>query len=66
MDIILMSGLAKTKDFVSRSFSSSLIGTVRCPCRRHENSIFLFFYHRANGMTHLSTVGVTIDKLIKS
>jgi hypothetical protein len=33
--------VAKTKDFVDHVFSLSLTGTVRCPCRRHENSIFL-------------------------
>jgi hypothetical protein len=33
--------VAKTKDFVDHDFSLSLTGTVRCPCRRHENSIFL-------------------------
>jgi hypothetical protein len=33
--------VAKTKDFVDRAFSMSLTGTVRCPYRRHENSIFL-------------------------
>ena len=33
--------VAKTKDFVDHIFSLSLTGTVRCPCRRHENSIFL-------------------------
>jgi hypothetical protein len=33
--------VAKTKDFVNHLFSLSLIDTVRCPCRRHENSIFL-------------------------
>jgi hypothetical protein len=26
---------------VDHVFSLSLTGTVRCPCRRHENSIFL-------------------------
>jgi hypothetical protein len=33
--------VAKTKDFVDHVFSLSLTGTVRCPCRRHENNIFL-------------------------
>jgi hypothetical protein len=33
--------VAKTKDFVDHVFSLSLTDTVRCPCRRHENSIFL-------------------------
>jgi hypothetical protein len=33
--------VAKTKDFVDHIFSLSLTGTVRCPCRRQENSIFL-------------------------
>jgi hypothetical protein len=33
--------VAKTKDFVDHVFSLSLSGTVRCPCRWHENSIFL-------------------------
>jgi hypothetical protein len=33
--------VAKTKDFLDRTFSLSLIGTIRCPCRRHEKSIFL-------------------------
>jgi hypothetical protein len=33
--------LAKTKDFVDHVFSLSLTSAVRCPCRRHENSIFL-------------------------
>jgi hypothetical protein len=33
--------VAKTKDFVDHIFSLSLTGTVRCPCRRHKNSIFL-------------------------
>jgi len=33
--------VAKTKDFVDHVFALSLTGTVRCPCRRHENSIFL-------------------------
>jgi hypothetical protein len=33
--------VAKTKEFVDHVFSLSLIGTVRCPCRRHENNIFL-------------------------
>jgi hypothetical protein len=33
--------VAKTKDFVDHIFSLSLTGTVRCPCRRHENNIFL-------------------------
>jgi hypothetical protein len=33
--------VAKTKDFVDHVFSLSLNDTVRCPCRRHENSIFL-------------------------
>jgi hypothetical protein len=32
--------LAKTKDFVDHLFSLSLTGTVRCPCRWHENNIF--------------------------
>jgi hypothetical protein len=31
----------KTKYFVDDVFSLSLTGTVRCPCRRDENSIFL-------------------------
>jgi hypothetical protein len=33
--------VAKTKDFVDHVFSLSLTGTVKCPCRRHENSIYL-------------------------
>jgi hypothetical protein len=33
--------VANTKDFVDHVFSLSLTGTVRCPYRRHENSIFL-------------------------
>jgi hypothetical protein len=33
--------VAKTKDFVDHVFSLSLTGTVKCPCRRHENNIFL-------------------------
>jgi hypothetical protein len=33
--------VAKTIDFVDRAFSLSLTGTVRCPCRWHENIIFL-------------------------
>jgi hypothetical protein len=33
--------VAKTKDFVDYAFSLSLTSTVRCPCRHHENSIFL-------------------------
>jgi hypothetical protein len=33
--------VAKTKDFVDHAFSLSLTDTVRCPCRRHENNIFL-------------------------
>jgi hypothetical protein len=33
--------VAKTKDFVDHVFSLSLIDTFRCPCRRHENNIFL-------------------------
>jgi hypothetical protein len=33
--------VAKTKDFVDHIFPSSLTGTVRCPCRWHENNIFL-------------------------
>jgi hypothetical protein len=33
--------VAKTKYFVDHVFSLSLTGTVRCPCRQHENSIFL-------------------------
>jgi hypothetical protein len=32
--------VAKTNDFVDHVFSLSLTGTVRCPTRRHENSIF--------------------------
>jgi hypothetical protein len=32
--------VAKTKDFVDH-VSLLLTGTVRCPCRRHENNIFL-------------------------
>jgi hypothetical protein len=31
----------KTKDFVNHAFSLSLTGTVRCPCRRYKNNIFL-------------------------
>jgi hypothetical protein len=33
--------VAKTKDFVDHVFSLSLTDIVRCPCMRHENSIFL-------------------------
>jgi hypothetical protein len=33
--------VAKTKDFVDHVFSLSLTDTVRCPCRRHKNNIFL-------------------------
>jgi hypothetical protein len=33
--------VAKTKDFMDHAFSLSLSSTVRCPCRRHENNIFL-------------------------
>jgi hypothetical protein len=33
--------VANTKDFVDHVFSLSLTGTVRCPCRWHENNIFL-------------------------
>jgi hypothetical protein len=33
--------VAKTKDFVDHVFFLSLTGTIRCPCRRHENNIFL-------------------------
>jgi hypothetical protein len=33
--------IAKTKDFMDHVFSLSLTSTFRCPCRRHENSIFL-------------------------
>jgi pyocin large subunit-like protein len=33
--------ITKTKDFVDHAFSLSLTGTMRCPCRWHENSIFL-------------------------
>jgi hypothetical protein len=32
--------VAKTKYFVDHVFSLSLTSTVRCPSRRHENSIF--------------------------
>jgi hypothetical protein len=32
--------VVKTKDFVDYVFSLSLTGTVKCPCRRLENSIF--------------------------
>jgi hypothetical protein len=33
--------VAKTKEFVDRVFFLSLTGNVICPCRRHENNIFL-------------------------
>jgi hypothetical protein len=33
--------VAKTKYFVDHVFSLPLTGTVICPCRRHENCIFL-------------------------
>jgi hypothetical protein len=33
--------VAKTKDFVDHVLSLLLTDTVRCPCRRHENNIFL-------------------------
>jgi hypothetical protein len=33
--------VANTKDFVDHIFSLSLTGTIRCPCRWHENNIFL-------------------------
>jgi hypothetical protein len=33
--------VVKTKDFVDRAFFLSLTGTIRCPCRLHENSILL-------------------------
>jgi hypothetical protein len=35
--------IAMTKDFVDCAFSLSLTGTARCPCRRHENNIFLYY-----------------------
>jgi hypothetical protein len=33
--------VAKAKDFVDHVFSLPLTDTIRCPCRRHENSIVL-------------------------
>jgi hypothetical protein len=33
--------VVKTKYFIDHAFSLSLTHTVRCPCRRHENNIFL-------------------------
>jgi hypothetical protein len=33
--------VAKTKEFVDCAFFLSLTDTIRCPCKRHKNNIFL-------------------------